>query len=183
MACRNRVVLLSPRPFPQENFLSTRTTTRTTIRFQVYPAWFNNYALPAHSSLYWEVEVYANQRAMVRRWRKLSIGMKEKDWDKLCPHKTEAVVCPRTVWVTPAKNSKEKPTLHPRLGYTLFHREKLNTEIICHEALHMAVEYLRRTKQSLQLEETIGEKEETLAWAVGRLSSQIAKQLYDTGVW
>ena len=68
------------------------------------------------------------------------------------------------------------------LGHALFARTQLCVETIAHEAVHMATGYMRRKKVSMNLSNECGDREEMLAYLVGKCVRQIVAELYRSGV-
>jgi hypothetical protein len=69
----------------------------------------------------------------------------------------------------------------PKIGTVLFYKALLGSEVISHEAVHMATSYLRITNE-LRLSEQIDNDEEKLAYCIGSCTRQIVDNLYKFNV-
>ena len=75
------------------------------------------------------------------------------------------------------RHDGEKWIKAPKIGTVLFYKDLLGSEVISHEAVHMATSYLRHTKE-LKLSDQIDDDEEKLAYCIGSCVRQIVDNLY-----
>lgn len=123
--------------------------------FRVYPL--------ASSPLYWTVRVYTNRGYMRKAFHVLNVSDDHNDnfGAAVLPQLRKAFI--RGRW---------KIADHS-LGYVLFSQTQLCMETQSHEAVHMALGYLRRTKKLPKLKREANEAEEILAYCVGRCAAQL----------
>jgi hypothetical protein len=69
----------------------------------------------------------------------------------------------------------------PCVGRVLFYKDLLGSEVISHEAVHMATSYLRFINQ-LKLSDQIDADEEKLAYCAGSCTRQIVDSLYKSKI-
>jgi hypothetical protein len=79
--------------------------------------------------------------------------------------------------VIPDYNVDENGRIPSRVGWVGLCLPYLDASIITHEALHIATSYLR-LKGLLKLGEDIDDDEETLAYTLGTVMSQIGEYIY-----
>lgn len=79
--------------------------------------------------------------------------------------------------VIPDYNVNEDGYIHNRVGWVGLCLPYLDAGIIAHEALHIAISYLR-LKGLLKLGEDIDDDEETLAYTLGTVMSQIGTYIH-----
>lgn len=125
-------------------------------RFKVFPAGRRR------SPCYWTVLVFANKGHMRRAFHQLNITKDNDD-------RFGAIVMPQDCWTGISKRWR----VDPSLGYVLFARTQLCMETQCHEAVHMALGYLRRTGRSLRLGKENNEAEENVCYFAGYCASQL----------
>lgn len=79
----------------------------------------------------------------------------------------------------------ESPWPHRKfwMGFVLFNKQDLHAELVCHEAVHIALEYLRRIRCSVKLGRQCNDNEEFLAYTIGIVTTQLAKQMNDHKLW
>lgn len=107
--------------------------------------------------------------------------------DKLSPqdpnHNFAAIVLP--FYVYRFDYDKEKDEFYsickPKIGNVLFRKDYLNLEVISHEAVHLATNYLRLIKK-LNLGDEIDENEELLAYCVGGMTQELITNFYKFGL-
>jgi hypothetical protein len=79
--------------------------------------------------------------------------------------------------------------LQSRLGEVLFRRGAIGTEIVAHEAVHVATSTLRMVasaadeERALDLGDEIGDREELLAYVAGGFARDVVAALYDLGAY
>lgn len=126
---------------------------------------------PGDCPLYWDVRVYPTRRQMRAGYRRLDPANRPDDT-------FAAIVMPLVTWTT-----AEAKTPEPSLGHVLFTKEKLDSEIVAHEAVHMATSYMRRRRWRLRLTSEIDDHEERLAYLIGRCAALVANELHEIGAW
>lgn len=140
------------------------------IAFRVYPGSDNWMA--KEDKLYWDIRIFPHRRAMLRFWRRRS----EETFDP----KFSAIVLPRRCCIVAKDGSV---VMKPFMGLVLFRKGMINAEVVSHEAVHMACEYLRRCKHSTRLGIENDDREERLAYAIGNCVRQMADFLWNEKIW
>lgn len=125
-------------------------------RFQVLPA-------GRRSPLYWTVLVFANKGYMRRAFHKLNLHPTDRD------DRFGAIIMPEEHWQVTRGRKKSEPFL----GYALFARTQLGMGTQCHEAVHMALGYLRRIRKIPRLHRETDPNEEALAYCIGGCAAQL----------
>jgi len=137
------------------------------------------------SAYYFLVMIFPTRRQMTNKHLKLSLLTKRRyakgvadrmesgDWHSC------AFVMPRKVWNT-------DPTKWYRkyfLGFVLLNQQDMNAELLVHESVHIALEYLRRIKCSTRLRKEVDDQEEHLAYTVGIFATQLATHINRHNLW
>jgi hypothetical protein len=134
--------------------------------FEIYPSDEED------GELFFFVSVHPNRQSMLRKYRKLSHGVKAQ-------HNFGAVVMERQI----ENFEKGKRDVQPVLGFVLFERSYLGGAVVTHEAVHMATTYLRRVRKSLRLNVNDIDIEEQLAHYVERCAAKISAKLFELRIW
>lgn len=93
---------------------------------------------------------------------------------------------PRRVIYAPPKHGQPTHIQYSRkffLGFVLLNRADVNAELITHEAVHIALEYLRRIRCGVSLSGGCDDAEEILAYTVGIVSTQLAERMNEHKLW
>lgn len=112
---------------------------------------------------YWTVLVFEHKGYMRRAFHQLNISDDIDD-------RFGAIVMPQEIWHC---TRGEWHIVSPSLGHVLFARTQLCMETQCHEAVHMALGYLRRIGHCPHLGKETDDAEETLAYYTGRCAAQL----------
>lgn len=177
--------------------------------FRVYPGAENFVGEEFHErdqQYYWQVRIPANDAAFTRcllqvgagRWstRKDRNNKRTRCFlftnsspapgrsaDEHDRRNTDAICCPRNVMCLNRTKGTCTYTYTPLLGYALFRLGRIDAEVVGHESVHMATEFLRRTRRSVRLNDEIGYREECLAYATGICVAQLANYLHSHDLW
>ncbi len=113
---------------------------------------------------YWTVQVFRDRGAMRRAFHEINVLDDHDD-------RFDAIVMPfeKQYFANGAWHSLKW------LGYVLFAQTQLGMETQSHEAVHMALGYLRRAK--------LAKPEETLAYYVGKCASKLNKGFLKHGCY
>lgn len=148
-----------------------KTLIDQTLMDLAYPgqiAVFKVFPDKRQSSLYWEVLVFANKGYMRRAYRQFNLPSNNNRFG--------AIVIPQTYkkfingkWYD-IKNA---------LGLVLFSATQLGVNTQSHEAVHMALSFLRRARRFPRLSRRIIDlEEEKLAYCIGRCAMQLNHNFY-----
>lgn len=161
---------------------SSAALARQVVAFRVRPArWMPSHLLPAALThrLYWIVRVFEDAEAAraFHVWRCL---------EPATDFEGEVVPLPVIRFPKRKRGGKRRPPhLLPRQGELLLHRGWIGTEVIAHEAVHLATSTLRALADLssadaglVALGEEIDDNEERLAYLAG-----IFARLVTDGLW
>jgi len=135
-------------------------------RFKVWPAGKHR------SPCYWMVRVFKTRGHMRRAFHKLDISHDKDDRFAAIVMPQERQKLVRGRWRSAS----------PNLGYVLFARTYVCAEVLCHESVHMATNYLRRIGK-LRLHQKHDKGEETLAYHTGWCGRQLNNGFHKFKCW
>lgn len=135
-------------------------------RFKVFPAG------KRRSPHYWTVLVLANRGYMRKVFHQLNATKDHDDRFGAVVMFQEQHQLVRGSW-----------KVAPSLGYALFAKTQLCMETQCHEAVHMALGYLRRTKRLPRLLNVVNNDEENVCYFAGYCASQLNSWFHKLGCY
>lgn len=137
------------------------------IKFKIYPGSVN--FDPKDDGLYFEVKVFSSRQAMKNAYRRV--------YPRQHPN-FGAVVLNYTVQKRAAKRWQTLPIL----GEVFFCRQQLDLETVAHEAIHMAIGYLRRVDARRLPKRADNGDEESLPYVAANCTKRIFHALKDAGL-
>lgn len=140
--------------------------------FRVYPGKAN--CMAKKRNLYFDVYVMATERQMFKKCDELCPENKNHDFAAM-------VVSFRRERFRRKRGAKRKSWVtSPALGFALFHKRRLHSEVVSHESLHMAVAFCDREKPFVlkSCEEARVHTEERVAHATGSAARQLVNGFY-----
>ncbi len=147
--------LVLGKAFPSQEFKA--------IRIKVIPGKFNPFIKEYHH--YYHVLIFDHKEEMWAYGSQLSCCHRDDGYDAI------------TIPTYRQRFVDNKWVIAPKIGTVLFHKNRLGSSVISHEAVHMATSYLRITNK-LQLSDEIDDEEEKLAYCVGSCTRQIVDTWY-----
>lgn len=129
-------------------------------RFKIFPHYRKPY--------YWTVLVFANRGYMRRAFHQLNVNKNDTD------DRFDAIVMPQEGQRLIRGEWKSKPSL----GYALFARNRIGAETLCHEAIHMAIEYLRRTNSNIHLDKEYNDADENICYHAGWCARKLNRDFW-----
>jgi hypothetical protein len=138
------------------------------IKFKVYPGSVN--ASPVDDGLYFEVRVYSSRQAMKNAYKRV-FPRKHPDFGAVVLSYTRQVHERNNVW-------KKLPIL----GEVLFCLQQLDIETVAHEAIHMAMTYLRRTDVRRIPKRADTGDDESLPYTASNCTKRILHGFKDAGL-